>query len=56
MNKNNKKKNNTKKKHHKCCKGGYWAKVIETAVVPFALLGMRNSFKKKQRKKIKTNV
>ena len=31
-------------------KGGYWASVIETALVPFGLLGLQNSFANSTRK------
>jgi|LauGreDrversion4_1035100.scaffolds.fasta_scaffold02923_3 hypothetical protein len=30
--------------------GGVWKKVIETAIVPLVLIGLRNSFTKKKRK------
>jgi len=31
-------------------KGGYWAQVIETALVPFGLLGLQNAYGKRTRK------
>jgi hypothetical protein len=37
--------NNTKK-----IKGGFWPKVVETAVVPFTLLAIRNKFKLNNKK------
>jgi hypothetical protein len=34
-------------------KGGYWAQVIETALVPFGLLGLQNAYSKRTRKQRK---
>ena len=31
-------------------KGGYWAQVIETALVPFGLLGLQNAYGRRTRK------
>lgn len=31
-------------------KGGYWAQVLETALVPFGLLGLQNAFGRRTRK------
>jgi hypothetical protein len=31
-------------------KGGYWAQVLETALVPFGLLGLQNAYAKRTRK------
>lgn len=31
--------------------GGYWATVLETAVVPLSLLGLQQSFRRKTNKK-----
>jgi hypothetical protein len=37
----------------KTMRGGVWSKVIETAVVPFALVGLRNTMKSKTKRKNK---
>jgi hypothetical protein len=37
-----------KKSHNKTKKGGYWANVINQAIVPFSLWGMQHNYKKKR--------
>jgi len=37
-------------KRRRAKKGGYWAQVLETALVPFGLLGLQNAYGKRTRK------
>jgi len=37
-------------KRRRAKKGGYWAQVIETALVPFGLLGLQNAYGRRTRK------
>jgi hypothetical protein len=43
----------SRSKRNRGKKGGYWAHVIQQALVPFGLLGLQNAFSRKHHKKIK---
>lgn len=42
------KRSHGKRSHSKSKRGGYWAQVVNQAVVPFSLWGMQHNYKKKR--------